>query len=106
MGTGSFLKSVYRNEANPPARCTLVALEMGSLNRHYHALWFLFLYFENCTNFMKKKNPQMCLKKKLLGIKLTKCSLVWYKAVSVSLVKPLFSYQHWLNYDYSQMQPL
>ena len=48
----------------PPARCTLVALEMGSLNRHYHALWFLFLYFENCTNFMKKK-PSNVFKEKI-----------------------------------------
>lgn len=39
----------------PPAHSSLVALEIGSLDRHYHALWFLFLYFENCTNFMKKQ---------------------------------------------------
>lgn len=90
----------------PPAHSSLVALEIGSLDRHYHALWFLFLYFENCTNFMKKKNPQMCFKKKLLGIKLMKSFLVWYRAVSVSLVKLLFSFQHQLNYEYSQIQPL
>lgn len=44
----------------------------------------------------------MCLKKNLLGIKLMKSFLVWYRAVSGSLVKLLFSFQHQLNYEYSQ----
>lgn len=48
----------------------------------------------------------MCFKKKLLGIKLMKSFLVWYRAVSVSLFKLLFSFQHQLNYEYSQIQPL
>lgn len=46
-----------------PAHSSLVALEIGSPDRHYHALWFLLLYFENCTNFMKKK-PSNVFKEK------------------------------------------